>query len=104
MGFELFFCQSFAKNLGLYGERVGMLHVVCATPDHAKAVLSQLKLVILPMYSSPPKHGCHLAINVLGDEPRFERWKVELKAMADRILEVSQMLRDGLEKKGTPGK
>eukprot|EP00922_Rhytidocystis_sp_ex-Travisia-forbesii_P066369 GHVS01098536.1.p1 GENE.GHVS01098536.1~~GHVS01098536.1.p1 ORF type:complete len:330 (-),score=72.91 GHVS01098536.1:26-874(-) len=28
---EMFVCQSFAKNLGLYGERVGMLHVVCQT-------------------------------------------------------------------------
>lgn len=104
MGFELFMCQSFAKNLGLYGERIGMLHVICGTPDHAKAVLSQIKLVIRPMYSSPPKHGCYLALKVLSDEARFGRWKIELKGMADRILEVRKMLREGLEKKGTPGK
>jgi len=104
MGFEMFLCQSFAKNLGLYGERIGMLHVICATADSNKAVLSQLKLVIRPMYSSPPKHGAVLVCKVLGDEARFAKWKIELKAMADRILEVRQMLRTGLEKKGTPGK
>lgn len=27
-GLEMFVTQSFAKNMGLYGERVGMLHVV----------------------------------------------------------------------------
>jgi len=31
-GLEFFVCQSFAKNLGLYGERVGMLHCVCGSP------------------------------------------------------------------------
>jgi len=56
------------------------------------------------MYSIPPKHGCYLVIKVLGDEARYARWRLELKAMADRILEVRKMLRGGLEKKGTPGK
>uniref|UniRef100_A0A7S3TRA8 Aspartate aminotransferase n=1 Tax=Strombidinopsis acuminata TaxID=141414 RepID=A0A7S3TRA8_9SPIT len=103
MGLEFFMCQSFAKNLGLYGERIGMLHVICTTADQAKRVLSQLKLVIRPMYSSPPRHGAELVIKVLGDQKRFDQWKVELKQMADRILEVRDMLRKGLEAKGTPG-
>lgn len=30
-GLEFFVCQSFAKNMGLYGERIGMLHVVCSS-------------------------------------------------------------------------
>lgn len=28
LGFQMFVAQSFAKNMGLYGERVGALHVV----------------------------------------------------------------------------
>jgi aspartate aminotransferase len=103
LGFEFFLCQSFAKNMGLYGERIGMLHVVCGDAGHAKAVLSQLKLVVRPMYSNPPRHGSHLVVKILGDATRFKRWKVELKAMADRINEVRALLRGGLEKKGTPG-
>jgi len=103
MGFEMFMCQSFAKNLGLYGERIGMLHVVCETERDAKAVLSQLKMVVRPMYSSPPIHGAHLVKRILGSPVLLEAWKVELRAMADRILEVRQRLRAGLEAKGTPG-
>jgi len=103
MGFEFFLCQSFAKNLGLYGERIGMLHVVCSTADQAKAVLSQLKLVIRPMYSSPPKHGAEIVMQILGNEENFQAWQTELTAMSNRILEVRDLLRKGLEEKGTPG-
>jgi len=103
MGFEMYMCQSFAKNLGLYGERMGMLHVVCASAEDAKAVLSQLKMVIRPMYSSPPIHGALLVERILGDPATLEAWKAELKGMADRILEVRKLLRQGLEQKGTPG-
>jgi len=103
MGFEFYMCQSFAKNLGLYGERIGMLHVVCNTSNEAAAVLSQLKMVVRPMYSSPPIHGAHLVKKILGNEARFAAWKEELAGMADRILEVRSLLRKGLEEKGTPG-
>lgn len=103
MRFEFFLCQSFAKNLGLYGERVGMLHVVCSDADQAKRVLSQLKLVIRPMYSSPPINGGYLVVKVLGNESRFTRWKEELEKMSSRIHEMRHLLRTGLEKKGTPG-
>jgi len=102
-GFEFFMCQSFAKNLGLYGERIGCVHIVCSTAEQAKCVGSQMKLVIRPMYSSPPKHGALLVVKVLGNPERLAKWKVELKAMADRILEVRALLRKGLEEKGTAG-
>jgi len=103
MGFEFFLCQSFAKNLGLYGERIGMLHIVCSDADRAKTVLSQLKLVIRPMYSNPPIHGAHLVMKILGDPERLAAWKKQLADMANRIQEVRTLLRTGLEKKGTPG-
>ena len=45
--------QSFAKNMGLYGERVGAFTVVCAEKDEAARVESQIKIFI----SNPPRHG-----------------------------------------------
>jgi len=103
MGIEFFLCQSFAKNLGLYGERIGMLHAVCDNRQEAEAVLSQLKLVVRPMYSSPPIHGAGLVTAIIGNPHRYAAWKAELKEMADRVLGVRGMLRTGLELKGTPG-
>jgi len=102
-GAEFFVCQSFAKNLGLYGERAGMLHIVCNSAERAVAVLSQVKLVSRPMFSNPPLHGAHLVAKILGDEAMYKQWTVELKTMADRILSMRAKLREGLEKKGTPG-
>eukprot|EP00928_Gymnodinium_smaydae_P079722 TRINITY_DN63582_c0_g1_i1.p1 TRINITY_DN63582_c0_g1~~TRINITY_DN63582_c0_g1_i1.p1 ORF type:complete len:415 (+),score=84.82 TRINITY_DN63582_c0_g1_i1:71-1315(+) len=103
MGFELFVAQSFSKNMGLYGERVGMVHVLCESAPAAKAVLSAVKMVIRPMYSNPPKHGAHLVAKILGSKEKFQAWEDELKEMAGRIKDMRRMLRDGLEKSGTPG-
>jgi aspartate/tyrosine/aromatic aminotransferase len=77
--------QSFAKNMGLYGERAGALHIVCSTSDEKKRVESQLKGVIRPMYSNPPRHGAAIAAEILGNETLYMEWCEELKAMADRI-------------------
>ena len=52
--------QSYAKNMGLYGERIGALHVVCPDPDTAEAVVSALRLIIRPMWSNPCIHGARL--------------------------------------------
>jgi aspartate/tyrosine/aromatic aminotransferase len=42
-GLNMIVTYSFAKNFGLYGERIGALHVVCSNKDAAERVLSQLK-------------------------------------------------------------
>lgn len=40
---------------------------VCKTADVASRVESQLKLVIRPMYSSPPIHGASIVATILKD-------------------------------------
>ena len=42
-GFQMLVAQSFAKNMGLYGERIGALHVVTSNKETADKVLSQIK-------------------------------------------------------------
>jgi aspartate aminotransferase len=102
-GLEFFVCQSFAKNFGLYGERIGMVHAMCNSAERAKAVLSQIKMIIRPMYSSPPRHGAEVVLTVLGDPGLCRMWKDELKLMSDRILKMRALLRGKLEELGTPG-
>eukprot|EP00899_Mesostigma_viride_P018900 jgi/Mesvir1/27010/Mv20717-RA.1 len=102
-GLEVMVAQSYAKNMGLYGERVGALNVVCADADVAKRVESQLKMVIRPMYSNPPKHGAAIAARILTDKSLFAEWQVELKGMSERIIAMRQALVDALKKRGTPG-
>ncbi|XP_019183776.1 PREDICTED: aspartate aminotransferase, cytoplasmic [Ipomoea nil] len=102
-GGECLVAQSFAKNMGLYGERVGALSIVCKNADVASRVESQLKLVIRPMYSSPPLHGASIVATILKDRNMFQEWTVELKAMADRIITMRHQLFDALRARGTPG-
>ncbi|KAL2346907.1 hypothetical protein Fmac_000907 [Flemingia macrophylla] len=102
-GGELLVAQSYAKNMGLYGERVGALSIVCKSSDVASRVESQLKLVIRPMYSSPPIHGASIVAAILKDGNLYNEWTIELKAMADRIISMRQQLFDALVARGTPG-
>ncbi|XP_057522923.1 aspartate aminotransferase, cytoplasmic isoform X2 [Amaranthus tricolor] len=101
-GGECLLAQSYAKNMGLYGERVGALSIVCKTADVANRVESQLKLVTRPMFSNPPIHGASIVAIILRDS-LFDEWTAELKAMADRIISMRQKLFDALRSRGTPG-
>jgi len=102
-GFEFLLAQSFAKNLGLYGERAGCASVICKSPQAAKACMSQLCGVIRPMYSNPPAHGARIVKKVLGDPDNFKAWKVEMGAMSKRISDMRAALRKKVEELKTPG-
>jgi len=102
-GFEFLLAQSFAKNLGLYGERAGCASVICKTPQAAKACFSQLCGVIRPMYSNPPAHGARIVKKVLGNAQNFEAWKVEMGGMSKRISDMRAALRAKVEELKTPG-
>lgn len=43
-GHQVLLAQSFAKNMGLYGERVGAFSIVCSTPEEKIKVDSQVKM------------------------------------------------------------
>ena len=93
--------QSFAKNFGLYGERVGLLSMVCGDADEAARLESQLKILIRPMYSNPPIHGARIVAEVLGDPALEAEWRAECKGMADRIIAMRVALKAGLVKAGS---
>lgn len=46
-GHSFAYCQSYSKNMALYGERIGALHIVC--PDKAKARQVQAQLGYLTL-------------------------------------------------------
>jgi aromatic-amino-acid transaminase len=99
-GLDCFVATSFSKSFSLYGERVGALSVVCATPDEAKRVLSQLKRVIRTNYSSPPSHGGQVVTMVLSTPHLRELWESELTGMRERIKQMRTALRERLAAAG----
>jgi len=93
--------QSFAKNFGLYGERVGVLSMVCGDKEEAARVLSQLKIIVRAMYSNPPIHGARIVAAVLGDPALEAQWRAECKTMADRIIAMRSALREAIADAGS---
>ncbi|XP_076660641.1 glutamate oxaloacetate transaminase 2 isoform X1 [Halictus rubicundus] len=100
-GNKIALAQSYAKNMGLYGERVGALTLVTSSKEEADRVLSQLKILIRPMYSNPPIYGARIVNEVLGNPELKQQWLGDVKGMADRIISVRQKLSDNLKKCGS---
>lgn len=100
-GHGIILSQSFAKNMGLYGERAGLLSFVTADPDERARIESQLKVTIRPIYSNPPLHGARIANAILSDAQLYDQWLVELKGMADRINGMRSTLRERLADLGS---
>uniref|UniRef100_A0A4D5R994 Aspartate aminotransferase n=1 Tax=Scolopendra viridis TaxID=118503 RepID=A0A4D5R994_SCOVI len=100
-GHNIALAQSFAKNMGLYGERAGAFTLICSSKQEADAVMSQIKILIRPMYSNPPIHGARIVHTILSDTQLQQQWLKEVKGMADRIISMRQKLKDNLKKEGS---
>ncbi|KAJ8502860.1 hypothetical protein ONZ45_g11382 [Pleurotus djamor] len=95
-GHQIALSQSFAKNMGLYGERVGAFSLTTTDAAERARVDSQLKIIVRPMYSNPPLHGARIASTILGNQELYSEWEGEVKAMADRIIGMREKLYDTL--------
>ncbi|GJQ70628.1 putative aspartate aminotransferase [Trypoxylus dichotomus] len=100
-GHLVMLAQSFAKNMGLYGERIGGFHVLTENKEQSKKVLSQLKIIVRSIYSNPPLSGARLVLKVLEDPVLKNDWRKEFKQMADRMKGVRAALKNNLKKEGS---
>ncbi|KAL0230832.1 hypothetical protein PCE1_003209 [Barthelona sp. PCE] len=79
------FCQSFSKNLGLYGERIGALHVITKAPEHAHALLTQFCAIARSSYSMPSINGAKIVTTVFNDPELLQSWNESMHYMFTRI-------------------
>ncbi|XP_006817148.1 aspartate aminotransferase, mitochondrial-like [Saccoglossus kowalevskii] len=100
-GHNIALAQSYAKNMGLYGERVGAFTLICESEEEAKRCESQLKIIIRPMYSNPPLSGPRIASTILNTAELRSQWLTEVKGMADRIITMRSQLVENLKKEGS---
>ncbi|XP_061163563.1 aspartate aminotransferase, mitochondrial-like [Saccostrea echinata] len=100
-GHEVALAQSYAKNMGLYGERAGAFTIVCGSKEEADRNMSQMKIIIRGMYSSPPIHGAKIVTRVLTNPDLKNLWLKEVKGMADRIITMREALVAALAKEGS---
>ncbi|KAK6637910.1 hypothetical protein RUM44_008332 [Polyplax serrata] len=101
-GFEMLASQSFAKNFGLYNERVGNLTFVVSDKSAVAPTKSQVTLIVRGMYSNPPNHGCRIVATVLKNPILYNEWKECIRIMSGRIKEMRKGLKERLQTLKTP--
>jgi aspartate/tyrosine/aromatic aminotransferase len=102
-GFEMMVACSFAKNFGLYGERVGALHFVAAATADVPLIASQMRVISRSLYSTTPLFGARIVALILGDDTRRAKWEKECAAMARRISGVREQLYNALVERRVKG-
>ncbi|KAL4792206.1 pyridoxal phosphate-dependent transferase [Aspergillus venezuelensis] len=103
---EIAVCQSFSKNLGLYGERTGALHLVVSrnSPSRSASVVQDhLVNIHRATVSMAPRFGSEIATAILMTDDLRQIWNDDLIIMSGRIKEMRQALYGELVRLETPG-
>jgi aspartate aminotransferase, mitochondrial len=70
--------QSFAKNMGLYGHRIGLFSTLCDNETERENVNGILKAVARRTYSNPPIQGAKIVKTVLGNPELYKIWEQDI--------------------------
>lgn len=100
-GHNIMLSQSYAKNMGLYGMRVGALSVVTKNEEEKSNVLGKLKSIIRPIYSNPPVEGARIVSEIINNIELNDLWFKEIKVMSNRINGMRVELKQKLENLGS---
>ncbi|KAJ5638995.1 Aspartate aminotransferase [Penicillium longicatenatum] len=96
MQMEAGVCVSFAKNMGLYGERVGSLLVSTNDKQVAMNTQSMLEMLQRSEVSNPPAFGAKIASQVLANDELRQMWFQDLMTMSGRIRSMRAALYENL--------
>ncbi|WWC72345.1 uncharacterized protein I206_106307 [Kwoniella pini CBS 10737] len=102
-GVQMLVAQSFSKNAGMYGERLGALHIPCDSADAAAKVVDLLKYLNRREVSTAPRFASDIMTKILTSNDLYEDWKVDVATMADRMADMRKQLVDLLIRMKTPG-
>ena len=97
MNISSLICCSFAKNFGLYSERVGTLFFCGNNNDETLIMKDILKTIIRRSYSNPPANGSTIIKTILNDTDLTEMWKNELTDINTHYKSIRNMLQSKLE-------
>jgi aspartate aminotransferase len=100
---EMIVACSFSKNFGLYGERVGALHVVAASEEECKRSATVIRAVARTLYSTCPTFGARIVSFILSDPERRDSWRRDCGTMASRINNIRHQLYTTLVAKKVKG-
>ncbi|KAJ8904410.1 hypothetical protein NDN08_000928 [Rhodosorus marinus] len=95
-GHRVMLAQSFSKNFGLYGHRLGTLSMLTDSDKEKMAIESQLKILARTIWSNPPIQGSRIVNEVFKDNSFYNSWTEEMSRMANRIIDMRKQLSDKL--------
>jgi aspartate aminotransferase len=98
---EMLVAVSNAKNLSLYGERVGCLFIASSSAKTAEHISSRVKQIVRTNYSNPPMHGAKVAAYIFNQPSLRGLWQEELDTMRKRILKMRKLFTRKLSDKAT---
>jgi len=84
-GCSFFTCISFAKNFGLYSQRVGACFACFEDQKLQEKIKSHLEFFTRKTISNPPSHGSFLIKTILQNKELKLQWEGEMKFMLDRL-------------------
>lgn len=102
---EMCVAQSFSKNFGLYGQRVGAFHYCTNRASTAirDIVVNNLCHLIRGEFSMGPRVGCSIVKKILTSEELTADWHQDLQVMSSRIKAMREALYNELVRLQTPG-
>ena len=100
-GHQMLIANSYSKNFGLYGERIGGFYVVTSDVGTTERIKSQVMRIIRANYSNPPLHGSRIIAAVLASDSLRQEWETELATMRERISGMRKALAEGLNAGGS---
>ncbi len=95
--------QSFAKNFGLYGHRIGCFSIPNEDETFVKNMNDFLNIRIRRLYSSNPRYGSDIIKTVLQDSKLRQQWFDDIKKMSLRMIQVRKLLLKELKNIGAKG-
>lgn len=104
LGMELLVCQSFSKNMGLYSERVGCLHVVSNDRSALEKIQGQLVTFFRMECSFAPAWGARVAAGIMNKPELKQLWDQDVLDITTRMKSLRKSVLEKLTKLGTPGK
>ena len=92
-------CSSYAKNFGLYSERVGNLFFRGYDNKETGEINDILRTIIRKIYSNPPANGSHIIKKILSNDELYKMWLTELEDIAIHYKSIRYNLKSELENK-----
>jgi aspartate/tyrosine/aromatic aminotransferase len=88
--------QSFAKNFGLYGLRIGCISIPNVNETWVKNMNEMFGFVIRRLYSNNPRFGSDIVKTVLNDPELRRQWDKDIELMSSRMIRMRKRLYEEL--------